>query len=127
MKRVIGMRKQFKAFSRGSIKFLSPTNSKVLAFLRIYKNETILVIANLSRYSQAIELDLQDYKETVPIEVFSNNKFPAIKEASYLITLGPHGYYWFLMEQPVASLAEIDDTQISKMNVAKYDDLFKTC
>jgi maltose alpha-D-glucosyltransferase / alpha-amylase len=95
MKRVIGMRKQFKAFSRGNIKFLSPTNSKVLAFLRIYKDETILVIANLSRYSQAIELDLQDYKEAIPIEVFSNNKFPAIKEASYLITLGPTGITGF--------------------------------
>ena len=125
MKRVIGMRKQFKAFSRGSIKFLSPSNSKVLAFLRIYKDETILVIANLSRYSQAIELDLQEYKEAIPIEVFSNNKFPAIKEASYLITLGPHGYYWFLLEQQVASLAEIDDTSKSKMSATKYEDLFK--
>ncbi|MGF1587338.1 MAG: maltose alpha-D-glucosyltransferase [Bacteroidales bacterium] len=125
MKRVIGMRKQFKAFSRGNIKFLSPSNSKVLAFLRIYKDETILVIANLSRYSQAIELDLQDYKEAIPIEVFSNNKFPAIKEASYLITLGPHGYYWFLLEQQVASLAETDDTSKSKMSVTKYEDLFK--
>jgi maltose alpha-D-glucosyltransferase / alpha-amylase len=124
MKRVIGMRKQYKAFSRGTIEFLSPSNSKVLTFLRKYKEETILVIANLSRYSQAIELDLHDYKENVPIEVFSNNRFPAIKEASYLFTLGPHGYYWFLLEQPAVSLAEIDDTHIAKMSVAKYGDLF---
>ncbi|MFO7923264.1 MAG: maltose alpha-D-glucosyltransferase [Bacteroidales bacterium] len=125
MKRVMGMRKQYKAFSRGDIRFLSPTNSKVLAFLRIYNDETLLVMANLSRYSQAVELDLQDYKEYTPTEVFSGNKFPSIKEASYLITMSPHGYYWFLLEPPVVPVAEIDDTQVSKLKVAKYDDIFK--
>ncbi len=124
-KRVIGMRKQFKAFSRGTINFLSPSNSKVLAFLRCYREETILVIANLSRYSQPVELDLHSYREYIPIEVFSNNKFPKIKETSYQITLGPHGYYWFLLEQPVPAKARIDDTHVPKMKVAKYEDLFK--
>ncbi len=124
-KRVIGMRKQYKAFSRGDITFLSPSNSKVLAFLRIYEEEIILVITNLSRYSQATELDLQDYKEHIPTEVFSNNKFPTIKEDSYLITLGPYGYYWFLLVKPAERQARIDDTHISKMKVAKYEDLFK--
>jgi maltose alpha-D-glucosyltransferase / alpha-amylase len=123
-KRVIGMRKQYKAFSRGRISFLSPTNSKVLAFLRCYQDETILVIANLSRYSQPLELDLQDFKDSVPIEVFSNNRFPKITEASYPVTLGPHGYYWFLLEQPVAAPGRIDDTGVPKMRVAKYEDIF---
>ncbi len=125
MKRVMGMRKQYKAFSRGDTKFLSPNNSKVLAFLRIYGDEIILVLANLSRYSQAVELDLQDYKEFGLTEVFSGNKFPAIKEASYLITMSPHGYYWFLLEQPAVPIAEVDDSHVPKMKVAKYDDLFK--
>ncbi len=125
MKRVMGMRKQFKAFSRGDIQFLSPTNSKILAFLRSYRDETILVIANLSRYSQATELDLQDFKEFIPIEVFSGNRFPSIKESAYLITLGPHGYYWFLLEQPVAPEVKIEDSPVTKMKVEKYEDLFK--
>jgi maltose alpha-D-glucosyltransferase / alpha-amylase len=123
-KRVIGMRKQFKAFSRGTINFLSPSNAKVLAFLRCYKEENILVIANLSRYSQSVELDLHDFRKYTPVEVFSNNKFPKIKEAPYQITLGPHGYYWFLLVQPVPSQARIDDTHVPKMKVAKYGDLF---
>ena len=54
MRRVIAMRKNFKAFSRGSLHFLHPENSKVLAFLREFEDETILVIANLSRFSQAV-------------------------------------------------------------------------
>ncbi len=124
MKRVIGMRKRFKAFSRGDIDFLSPANSKVLAFLRSYRDETMLVLANLSRYSQAVELDLQDFRDFVPKEVFSNNKFPTIKEAPYLFTIGPHGYYWFLLEKPAVPLGRIDDTQVPKMKVPKYEELF---
>jgi maltose alpha-D-glucosyltransferase / alpha-amylase len=122
MKRVMGMRKQYKSFSRGDTTFLSPENSKILAFLRFYKDETILVIANLSRYSQATELDLQDYKEYIPIEVFSNNRFPAIKESPYFITLGPHGYYWFVLEQALSPVAETDDRYVPE--VANYDELF---
>ncbi len=41
-RRVIAMRKNFKAFSRGSLQFLHPDNAKVLAFLREFDGETIL-------------------------------------------------------------------------------------
>src|SRR4029077_7164130 len=50
MRRVIAMRKNFRAFSRGSLEFLPPDNSKVLVFLRRFENETILVVVNLSRF-----------------------------------------------------------------------------
>ena len=60
-RRVIAMRKNFKAFSRGSLEFLHPENSKVLAFLREHEDETILVVVNLSRFSQAVELDLSRF------------------------------------------------------------------
>ena len=95
MKNVIRMRKRYKAFGRGDIKFLEPLNRKVLAFVRKYNNEKILVVVNLSRFSQAVELDLAECEGYVPIEVFSRNKFPIIKKQPYAITLGPHGYYWF--------------------------------
>ncbi|WP_242917517.1 maltose alpha-D-glucosyltransferase [Pontibacter liquoris] len=94
MRRTINMRKRYKAFGRGSIKFLNPSNSKVLAFIREYQDETILVIANLSRFPEAVELDLQDYKGRMPVEVFSKNKFPAIKDDNYLFTVSGYGYYW---------------------------------
>ncbi len=97
MKRVISMRKNFPAFGRGHIHFLLPSNHKVLSFLRRYHDEIILVVINLSRFSQAVELDLKEFSGYVPREVFSQNKFPEIKEAPYLITLGPHNHYWFLL------------------------------
>ncbi|WP_373058159.1 maltose alpha-D-glucosyltransferase [Zunongwangia sp. H14] len=99
MKRIIGMRKRFKAFGRGDINFLSPSNSKIIAYTRTYEEEDILVLGNLSRFPQAAELELEGYEGYTPIEVFSHNKFPRISEKPYLFTMGPHGYYWFVLEK----------------------------
>ncbi len=103
MRRVIAMRKNFKAFSRGSLQFLHPDNSKVLAFLREFEGETILVVTNLSRYAQAVELDLARFAGSSLMEVFSQNLFPAIKETPYPITLGPHAHFWFVLRPQAES------------------------
>ena len=100
MRRVIAMRKNFKAFSRGSLEFLFPENAKVLAFLRRFENETILVVVNLSRYSQAAEIDLSRFSGCAPMEVFSQNVFPPVRKSPYVITLGPHAHYWFVLKAP---------------------------
>src|SRR3989441_5781305 len=100
MRRVIAMRKNFKAFSRGSLEFLYPDNAKVLAFLRRYEKETIVVVVNLSRFAQSVELDLARFAGCVPMEVFSRNLFRPIKKSNYVITLGPHAYYWFALQAP---------------------------
>ncbi|MFL6543137.1 MAG: maltose alpha-D-glucosyltransferase [Chthoniobacterales bacterium] len=94
-RRVIAMRKNFKAFSRGTLEFIFPENGKVLAFLRQHEGETILVVVNLSRYAQAAELDLSRFSGQRLTEVFSQNIFPRIGTRPYQITLGPHAYYWF--------------------------------
>ncbi len=100
-RRVIAMRKNFKAFSRGSLEFLNPDNPKVLAFLRRFENETIVMVANLSRFSQSAELDLSRFAGCVPMEVFSRNLFRPIRKTHYVITLGPHAYYWFVLQAPI--------------------------
>jgi len=52
-KRMIALRKRFQAFGRGTIEFLSPENPKVLAFIRQLEDQTVLVVANLSRFTQS--------------------------------------------------------------------------
>ncbi len=99
MKRVINMRKNYKAFGRGSIQFLQPDNPKILAFIREYENETILVVVNLSRFSQVAELDLSRYAGYHPIEMFSKNQFPLIQEKPYIMTMGFYDYFWFVLEK----------------------------
>ncbi|MCC9138382.1 maltose alpha-D-glucosyltransferase [Pontibacter silvestris] len=111
MRRIINMRKHYKAFGRGNIRFLAPANSKVLAFVREYEDETILIIANLSRFPEAVELDLQEFKGRVPVEVFSKNKFPAIKDDSYVLTMGSHGYFWLELKPAEVSTDSEQDIQ----------------
>ena len=117
MRRIINMRKRYKAFGRGSIKFLNPANSKVLAFIRQYEDETILVIANLSRFPEAVELDLQEFKGYVPVEVFSKNKFPTIKDDSYLFTISGHGYYWMELKSVEAAGETYEEQQRPAMQL----------
>jgi maltose alpha-D-glucosyltransferase/alpha-amylase len=100
MRRLIALRKQIKSFGRGSMEFLNPDNSHVLAFVRAYESETILVVANLSRFVQYVELDLARFKGTTPVELFGRTPFPAIGDLPYLLTMGPHGFFWFSIEQP---------------------------
>jgi maltose alpha-D-glucosyltransferase / alpha-amylase len=99
MKRIISMRKRFLAFGRGSIEFLLPENPKVLAFIRQYGEEIILVVVNLSRYSQVVELDLSGFSGYTPEEIFSRNKFPVIKDSPYVLTMGFYDYFWFSLQK----------------------------
>jgi maltose alpha-D-glucosyltransferase / alpha-amylase len=98
MKRLIALRKRFRALSRGSLELLSPRNHKVLAFTRHYQDERILVVANLSRYAQYVELDLSKFKGMVPVEMLGRTPFPTIGELPYLLTLGSYAFYWFKLE-----------------------------
>jgi len=100
MKRLIALRKKHKAFGRGSIEFLYPENRKVLAFVRKHEDETLLVIANLSRFTQFAELDMSAYKGSTPVELFGWTDFPRIGELPYFLTLGPHAFYWFSLQAP---------------------------
>ncbi len=96
-RRLIALRKRYRAFSRGSLEFLTPANRKVLAFVRRYEDEIILVIANLSRFVQGVALDLAAFKGLMPMELFGQVEFPSISESSYFITIGPHSFYWFTL------------------------------
>ena len=97
-KRLIALRKRYKAFGRGSLEFLQPENRKVLAFVRRYEDECILVIANLSRFVQGVSLDLSQFRGLTPFEIFGRVEMPPVGDSPYFFTLGPHSFYWFALE-----------------------------
>jgi maltose alpha-D-glucosyltransferase/alpha-amylase len=99
MKRLIAQRRRYRAFGRGTIEFLHPENRKVLAFVRRFEDETILVVANLSRLVQCFDLDLSAFKGTVPVELSGSTRFPPIGERPYFLNLGPFAFYWFVLER----------------------------
>jgi maltose alpha-D-glucosyltransferase/alpha-amylase len=100
-------------FGWGGISFLTPANERVLAYLRRLPRSaseaaqdlpgarTVLVVANLSRHSQAIEMDLSSFAGWTPREMFGETLFPPIGTAPYQLSLGPYGYYWFRLESPL--------------------------
>ncbi|MDQ3855789.1 MAG: maltose alpha-D-glucosyltransferase [Chloroflexota bacterium] len=95
MKRVIRIRKRYPVFGRGTIRFLHPSNRHVLAFVREHEDTKILIACNFSRFSQAAELDLREFEGYYPVELFGRTPFPRIGEWPYLLTFGPHIFYWF--------------------------------
>ncbi len=99
MQRTIRVRRSTSAFGRGSIDFLYPANHRVLAYVRQFGSETILVVNNLSNAAQAVELDLRRYKGNILIELFGRNIFPRVGDLPYLLTMGPYQFYWFRMRR----------------------------
>jgi maltose alpha-D-glucosyltransferase/alpha-amylase len=100
MRRIIAMRKRFPAFGHGDFRMLFPSNNKVLVFARTYETQTILVVINLARFTQAVELDLQPWVGWTPEDAFGHGRFPVIRDTLYPITLGPNTFYWLLLTPP---------------------------
>jgi maltose alpha-D-glucosyltransferase / alpha-amylase len=100
MTRMIAARRRYQAFGRGDIHFIDTMNTRVLAYTRRYGEEQVLVVANLSRFAQHVDLDLADWQAHVPIELFGRTTFPPIGSAPYTLTLTPHGCFWFELQAP---------------------------
>jgi maltose alpha-D-glucosyltransferase/alpha-amylase len=99
MKRMLAVRKRYKAFGRGTIRFLHPENLKVLVYLREWEDEVLLCVVNLSRFVQYAEVDLQEFDGWQPVELIGEIRFPRVGELPYFVTLGPHAFYWFRLER----------------------------
>ena len=130
-KRLIKLRKQYRAFGRGTLEFLLPSNQRVLAYLRRYEEEVILVVANLSRFAQAVQLDLHKFNGHTPVELFGRTDFPTIGESYYPLTLGPNSFFWFALEPrqvstPVsAPTAEMRQQSIPLLSIPALKDIWE--
>ncbi|HEU0155206.1 MAG TPA: putative maltokinase, partial [Stellaceae bacterium] len=128
MKRLIGARRARRAFGRGTLRFLYPSNRKVIAYLRSYEDETILCIANLSRSAQPVELDLAEYRGHQPIELLGRSVFPVIGEAPYMLTLPAHSFFWFDLAprpQDATSLQAVPPEFVTLVMPQGWSDLFR--
>ena len=135
MKRLIGLRQQSHALGRGDLELLHPSNLKVLAFLRRSGEERVLVVANLSRFPQYVELDLASMEGAIPVELFGQGEFPRIGSGPYLMMLGSYAFFWFAIRQPTAlrvdtatgaGQAAAPETQLATLEVeGDWDDVFE--
>ena len=97
-RRMVEVRKQHPVFGLGSFAELGGSNPSVFAFVREYGDDVVMCINNLSRFAQPVELDLRRFEGWTPTELLGGVPFPRIGELPYLLTLAPHGAYWFQLQ-----------------------------
>jgi maltose alpha-D-glucosyltransferase/alpha-amylase len=127
---MIALRKLFKVFGRGTQEFLSPSNRKILAYIREYtgedgSKEIVLCVANLSRFAQPASLDLSRFSGMVPVEMLGYVQFPPIDQTPYAITLAPYSFFWLELqpapEVPEAPTVEPGETTLDLLTGASQN------
>ncbi len=103
LRRLIRVRREHKVFGRGSLEFVPCHNRHVVAYVRAHRRRSCArrqqpVAVRAARRARPEPLPA----ECAPIEMLGNVPFPTIGELPYVITLGPHGFYWFRLEKPLA-------------------------
>ncbi|MEO6923687.1 MAG: alpha-glucosidase C-terminal domain-containing protein, partial [Bryocella sp.] len=101
---MIALRELFQVFGRGTLEFLAPENRKILAYIRDFAfedghRETVLCVANLSRFAQPVSLDLAKFAGMQPVEMLGYVPFPEISEEPYQMTLTPYSFLWLELQQ----------------------------
>lgn len=93
LKKLINTRKQFKAFGRGTIEWLSTnedTENAVLAFKRKYKNEELLILHNLSKKEQSLDIQTNTSVDLLDQKLIT-------EKGKLIIPAG--AFYWLSREQ----------------------------
>jgi maltose alpha-D-glucosyltransferase/alpha-amylase len=126
-KNMIALRKLFRVFGRGTLEFLDPENRKILAYVRSLDadefgpSETVLCVANLSRFAQPVSLDLRKFEGMMPVEMLGYVSFPPIGNTPYAITLAPYSFFWLEL-QPAPEFVETpvvksDEASLANLNL----------
>ncbi|MFN3339379.1 MAG: maltose alpha-D-glucosyltransferase [Dietzia sp.] len=111
-RRMIHVRKSHPAFGRGEFTDLGGSNPSILAYLRSMdypgegtESDLILCVNNLSRFPQAVRLDLSEFAGRRPTELTGGVPFPEIDADPYQLTLPGYGFYWLELRSPTNSPA----------------------
>jgi maltose alpha-D-glucosyltransferase/alpha-amylase len=141
---MIALRKLFKVFGRGTQEFLAPNNRKILAYIRHYdpdspsvaqtspasaanspSTETVLCVANLSRFAQPVSLDLSRFAGMIPVEMLGYVAFPPIDKTPYAMTLSPYSFLWLELqpapEVPEAPVVKAEETALNLVTSSWQD------
>ena len=124
---MIALRKLFQVFGRGTLEFLEPENRKILAYIRRFadkdgdgnsirgQGETVLCVANLSRFAQPVSLDLAEFDGMLPVEMLGYVPFPQITKAPYALSIAPYSFLWLEL-QPAPEKAETPVVEVESTN-----------
>jgi maltose alpha-D-glucosyltransferase / alpha-amylase len=124
---MIALRKLFQVFGRGTLTFLNPSNRKILAYLRELEQsdgfrETVLCVANLSRFAQPVTLDLANYAGYEPVEMLGYVRFPTITREPYSLTLAPYSFIWLELQAATAVEEMPSDVDMQTREPVRVDE-----
>ncbi len=132
-RRLIALRRRHRALGLGKLTFLDCSNNKILAFFREHEEEHVLVVINLSRFTQFTELDLSMFQGMTPVEMFGRTEFPVVGEQPYFFTISPHSFYWFELRtddtglQSLRTATAADDSDLPVLDVERtWREAFRT-
>jgi maltose alpha-D-glucosyltransferase/alpha-amylase len=69
----------------------------VLAYIRRYEDENMLVVNNLSSSPQSVALELASFSGSSPKDMLSGASFPPVADKPYVLALDPYQYLWLLL------------------------------
>ena len=124
MRRIIARRKRYRAFGRGKMEFVHLDNVKVLAYIRSHEDESILVVANLSRNAQMVEIDLSKYQGRVPEDMFGQTRFLPVTESPYVLSLGPYAYFVLVLKPPQETIVYQAESRAPQIRAKSWATLF---
>jgi len=88
---------------------LRPANEAIFAYARELDGKVVVAVNNLSRFVQPVELDLSPWTGRTPVELIGRTRFAPIRaQTPYSLTLGPHGFYWFRLDEAATPSPEGD-------------------
>ena len=94
MRRMIRLRRQHPALSRGDMQMVESSNPAILAFLRSFAEETILVVGNLAGESETVELDLGNFAGSQPTDLLQQVAHPSLSDGPCRMDLARYEYRW---------------------------------
>ncbi len=99
-RKILAIRRQHKAFGRGTIDFILPENPSILVYTRQWEDDTMLCVCNLSNRVQSFSVDLPSLAGATLTEAFGGTVFPVVSADPYPLVIAPLGYYWFEVNAP---------------------------
>ncbi|MEW6581101.1 MAG: maltose alpha-D-glucosyltransferase [Chloroflexota bacterium] len=99
---MLAVRKQHRAFGRGTFELALPENEAVLGFWRALEpepgaaedGERFLILVNLIDAPQRAALDLADWAGAQPLDVLNGESWPAVGGSAYEVELAPYAHHW---------------------------------
>jgi maltose alpha-D-glucosyltransferase / alpha-amylase len=100
MRTALAVRSRHPAFGRGSLTMLAPDRLSILAYLRQYQGETLLVLNNLSAQRKLFRIELETFSSRRLVDLFTGQELTSTTSSTRHFELEPYGFQWLGLESP---------------------------